>query len=148
MKKVPGKVHEIISVFGGGTYYPIKEESKQPNNNSGNKSQEGNMNSIETLGGTMTRISKEYNPKERYPRSVLKFSRGTRNNKKLHPTQKPVALMEYLIKTYTKKEETVLDFAMGSGTTMAACKNLNRNGIGIEKDPEYFEIAKTRIAGL
>jgi DNA modification methylase len=64
---------------------------------------------------------------------------------KLHPTQKPVALMEYLIKTYTNEGETVLDFTMGSGTTGVACKNLNRNFIGIELDKDYFEIAKKRI---
>jgi site-specific DNA-methyltransferase (adenine-specific) len=64
---------------------------------------------------------------------------------RLHPTQKPVALMEYLIKTYTNENETVLDFTMGSGTTMLACKNLNRNGIGIEQDQAYFDIAKQRL---
>ena len=64
---------------------------------------------------------------------------------KLHPTQKPVALMEYMIKTYTNEGETVLDFAMGSGTTGVACANLDRNFIGIELDDAYFEIAKQRI---
>ena len=68
-----------------------------------------------------------------------------KNENGLHPTQKPVALMEYLIKTYTNEGETVLDFTMGSGTTGVACKNLNRNFIGIELDPEYFKIAKDRI---
>ena len=65
--------------------------------------------------------------------------------KAVHPTQKPVALMEYLIKTYTLEGETVLDFTMGSGTTGVAAKNLNRNFIGIELDENYFEIAKKRI---
>ena len=64
---------------------------------------------------------------------------------KLHPTQKPIKLMEYLIRTYTNEGETVLDFTMGSGTTGVACKNLNRRFIGIEKDEKYFEIAKQRI---
>jgi site-specific DNA-methyltransferase (adenine-specific) len=77
----------------------------------------------------------------RYPLSILRFSKESG----LHPTQKPVALMEYLIKTYTNEGETVLDFTMGSGTTGIACKNLNRNFIGIEKDEKYFEIAKNRI---
>jgi site-specific DNA-methyltransferase (adenine-specific) len=63
----------------------------------------------------------------------------------LHPTQKPVALMEYLIKTYTNENETVLDFTMGSGTTGVAAKNLNRNFIGIEQDENYFNIATDRI---
>ena len=78
-----------------------------------------------------------------YPRQVLSFNKS--NSKSVHPTQKPVALMEYLIKTYTNEGETVLDFAMGSGTTGVACKNLNRNFIGIELDKDYFEMAKKRI---
>ena len=77
-----------------------------------------------------------------YPRSILEFKL---EKGRVHPTQKPVALMEYLIKTYTNEGETVLDFCMGSGTTLVACRNLNRNGIGIEKDPEYFKIAEQRI---
>ena len=68
--------------------------------------------------------------------------------KAVHPTQKPVALMEYLIKTYTQEGETVLDFTMGSGTTGVACKNLNRKFIGIEKDGTYFKIAQDRIAAI
>ena len=64
----------------------------------------------------------------------------------MHPTQKPVALCEYLIKTYTNEGETVLDNCMGSGSTGIACKNTGRSFIGIEKDPEYFQIAKGRIS--
>ena len=64
----------------------------------------------------------------------------------LHPTQKPAALYEYLIKTYTNEGDTVLDFCMGSGTTGVACVRTNRNFIGIEKEPEYFAIAERRIA--
>ena len=71
--------------------------------------------------------------------------KSKRTINKLHPTQKPVALMEYLIKTYTNENETVLDFTMGSGTTGVACVNTNRNFIGIEKDEKYFEIAENRI---
>lgn len=79
----------------------------------------------------------------RYPGSVIKFSNG--NNGNVHPTQKPVELMEYLIRTYTNEGETILDNCMGSGTTGVACINTNRNFIGIEKDEKYFEIAKNRI---
>jgi len=79
-----------------------------------------------------------------YPNSILQFSKGGRSER-LHPTQKPVALMEYLIKTYTNEGETVLDFTMGSGTTGVACVNLNRNFIGIELDGYYYEIAKYRV---
>ena len=78
---------------------------------------------------------------KRYPLSCIQIPKETG----LHPTQKPVALMEYLSKTYTNEGETVLDFCMGSGTTGVACKNLNRNFIGIEKDLNYFEIARNRI---
>lgn len=77
-----------------------------------------------------------------YPRTVLRFGSET---KPVHPTQKPVTLMEYLIRTYTKGGETVLDFTMGSGTTGVACINTGRNFIGIEKDPEYFKVAEDRI---
>lgn len=76
-----------------------------------------------------------------YPTTILEFP--TENG--THPTQKPVALMEYLIRTYTNEGETVLDNCMGSGTTGVACVNTNRNFIGIEKDPAYFQIAKDRI---
>ena len=78
-----------------------------------------------------------------FPRSVLKIDRVTHGQ--VHPTQKPVALMEYLIKTYTNEGETVLDNYMGSGTTGVACVNTNRNFIGIELDQGYFDIACKRI---
>jgi DNA modification methylase len=87
---------------------------------------------------------KEKDTTKRFPFSTLNIN-ALKGKSKQHPTQKPVALMEYLIKTYTNEGETVLDFAMGSGTTMLACQNLNRNGIGIEKDDKYFEIAKNRM---
>ena len=83
------------------------------------------------------------NKGKRYPKRVLEFNVVERNT--LHPTQKPIALMEYLIKTYTNENETVLDFTMGSGSTGVAAKNLNRSFIGIEQDPKYFKIAEERI---
>ncbi|MEG1502554.1 MAG: site-specific DNA-methyltransferase, partial [Synergistaceae bacterium] len=76
--------------------------------------------------------------------NILEFSNASQKDK-VHPTQKPVALLEYLIRTYTKKNETVLDFTMGSGSTGVACKNTNRSFYGIELDEKYFDIAKTRI---
>ena len=87
-------------------------------------------------------VAREYT--HRHPTNIITASNASQKGK-LHPTQKPVALMEYLIKTYTNEGDTVLDFTMGSGTTGVACKNLGRNFIGIEKDAEYFEIAKNRI---
>ena len=83
----------------------------------------------------------------RYPKHLIEFSNASRKGV-VHPTQKPVALLEYLIKTYTNKGETVLDNCMGSGTTAIACINTNRKFIGIELDPTYFEIAKKRIESV
>ena len=80
-----------------------------------------------------------------YPQSIIEFSNTNRNVD--HPTQKPVALMEYIVNTYTNEGDTVLDNCMGSGTTGVACKNLNRKFIGIEQDATYYEIAKERIHG-
>jgi site-specific DNA-methyltransferase (adenine-specific) len=79
-----------------------------------------------------------------YPSSILEFTNANQKDKK-HTTQKPLSLMEYLVKTYSNEGNTVLDNCMGSGTTGIACKNLNRNFIGIEKDDKYFEIACKRI---
>jgi DNA modification methylase len=84
-----------------------------------------------------------------YPKTLIEHIKVMNNLSKdkagLHPTQKPIELMEYLIKTYTNESDTVLDFTMGSGSTGVACKNLNRDFIGIELDQEYFKIAKERI---
>ncbi len=85
-----------------------------------------------------------YDSTERYPRSVLFFS-SDKQRSKLHPTQKPVALMEYFIRTYTNPGDTVLDNCMGSGTTGVACRITGRNFIGIEKNQEFFQIAKRRL---
>lgn len=86
-----------------------------------------------------------YDSTERYPKSIVKFSKDTQKEA-LHPTQKPVALLEWLIKTYTNEGEIVLDNCMGSGSTGVACVNTNRNFIGIELDEKYFNIAKRRIS--
>ena len=94
-----------------------------------------------TLGHLSSKRETYIQDKTGYPKSILRYNRENG----LHPTQKPVPLMEYLIKTYTNEVETVLDFTMGSGTTGVACVNTNRNFIGIELDEKYFEIAKNRI---
>jgi len=92
-----------------------------------------------------TKVQKEYlQTTTNYPKSIIDIASDLAFD---HPTQKPVALMEYLVKTYTNEGDTVLDNCMGSGTTGIACKNLNRKFIGIEQDPNYFEIAKGRIHG-
>jgi DNA modification methylase len=102
--------------------------------------------------GVIGRVKENYRRNEfrkipldkNYPNNVLNIDIMAKN-KRIHPTQKPVSLIEYLIKTYTNENETVLDFTMGSGTTGVACKNLNRKFIGIEMDDKYFELAKNRI---
>lgn len=96
----------------------------------------------ESLSQKNTRKTEYLQHYTNYPRNILEFKRDLPN---IHPTQKPVALLEYLIKTYTNEGELVLDNCMGSGSTGIACKHLNRRFIGIELNKEYFEIAKNRI---
>ena len=144
-KTQPMKKHEIISVFFKkiNTFNEILEDREYLGEISTRKPwATWNTGKSEHLKGETNK--KIFNEK-RKPTSILKFSSVPNFPKNLHPTQKPVALMEYLIKTYTNEGETVLDFTMGSGTTGVACKNLNRKFIGIEKDEKYFEIAKERI---
>lgn len=128
---------EDVAVFGKNkiNYYPIMVDRPK------NKIQISyEASRTEIMGGVSKKAKKVYD--KWYPKTLLKF----KTERGLHPTQKPVALFEYLIKTYTNEGETVLDNCMGSGTTGVACKNLNRNFIGMELDKEYFEIAKKRIA--
>ena len=96
---------------------------------------------INELNNTVMKQSTTINNGTRLPKRVIDF----KQERGFHPTQNPVALMEYLIKTYTNENETVLDFTFGSGTTGVACKNTNRKFIGIELDDHYFEIGKNRI---
>jgi site-specific DNA-methyltransferase (adenine-specific) len=141
-KRQPMKQHEDICIFykRQPVYNPQFWYSKPYKTN--NKLRK---NKIEGLSGgsaanycTAT-ISEDG---KRYPLSIIKIAR---DSDRLHPTQKPVALMEYLIKTYTNENNTVLDNCMGSGTTGVACQHLNRKFIGIELDEGYFNIAKERI---
>ena len=143
-KKKPMKAHENIVVFykAQPTYNPQGLVPKDiPTISKGNRGKkgEGSSGDVYRFAGRDA-IQTHIN----YPRTIQKIAVDMKA--KYHPTQKPVALMEYLIKTYTNEGETVLDFTMGSGTTGVACKNLNRNFIGIELDKEYFEIAKKRIS--
>jgi len=142
-KKMPMKSVENIAIFYNKlpTYNPqgiVKIKNKTIRNHS----TKINKTSIGLSTHNGGRLGYSYTQSfTGYPNQTLIFS----NEKGLHPTQKPVALLEYLIKTYTNEGETVLDFTMGSGSTGVAAKNLNRNFIGIELDEEYFEIAKERI---
>ena len=148
-KKQPMRNHEIASVFYNKqcTYYPIKEARDM--NEESKKRMEYAFTStcgVNVQQGGITKV--QFVPEDKelaYPKTVQRFNSVPTSNGRLHPTQKPVALLEYLIKTYTLEGETVLDNCMGSGSTGVACINTNRNFIGIEKDDKYFEIASKRI---
>jgi len=135
-KKAPLKNHENILVFyeKQPTYNPQMRTGFKPY-----VCKQGNTKS-KNYGEQTGAITKSNG--DRYPLTVIEFKR---DKEKIHPTQKPVGLMEYLIKTYTNEEDMVLDNCMGSGTTGVACKNLNRNFIGIELDKDYFQMAEKRI---
>jgi DNA modification methylase len=138
--KIPLKQHEIVSVFyrNSGAYLPIKMKKDTPRISKPTKQSETSP---------LRYVSEENHIiPESFPKTILKYSNADRTNR-LHPTQKPVALLEYLIKTYTIEGETVLDNTMGSGSTGVACVNTGRKFIGIEMDAKYFEIAKQRING-
>lgn len=137
-KKMPLRNHESILVF----YKKLPTYNPQFTHGHKRKSAVKKAVNSECYGKAFKKTN--YDSTSRYPRSVQKFS-SDKQKANFHPTQKPVSLMEYLIKTYTNEGETVLDFTMGSGTTGVACKNLNRNFIGIELDEAYFEIAHERI---
>lgn len=135
-KKQPMKAHENVLVFYGkqATYNPQKTEGK-PYKGSGGGSKNDNYGDFEA-------VREGSQDGSRYPRSVIQFAH---ESKPVHPTQKPVALMEYLIRTYTNEGDTVLDNTMGSGTTGLAAVNTGRQFIGIERDDKYFAIAQKRI---
>jgi len=140
-KRMPLKSIECISVFNLDKklplYYPQMMLRDKPIKQGGTKTSEA----IPVKHNSKTHTKKTYTHK--YPLTELNYPKEL--GRTVHPTQKPVALLEYLIKTYTLENETVLDFTMGSGSTGCAAKNLNRDFIGIENDKEYFKIAKQRI---
>ena len=140
-KKQPMRYTEDAVVFYKSQclYVPQKTTGHKAANVSSNKSKKQTQ-----VYGKFEKQSKG-GQTDRYPKNIIQFNNVNSSHGIVHPTQKPVALMEYLIKTYTNKGETVLDFAMGSGTTGVACKNLNRDFIGIELDKDYFRIAENRI---
>ena len=146
--KQPHKKVEVISVFykKQPTYNPQKIKNPKGIEKrmlAENKSRQkmifvGQVSTSEEI----TQAGKYYEADKLLPSCVIKFNN---ENKPIHPTQKPIALLEYLIRTYTNEGETVLDFTMGSGSTGVACVNTNRRFIGIELDENYFKIAKNRI---
>ena len=140
-KKMPMRDKEDIVVFSQSptTYFPQFVSGKPYKNKAGDPAK---ATSMTDSYGNYTNFRND-NEGKRYPKQVLEFpvvERGT-----VHPTQKPVPLMEYLIRTYTNEGETVLDFTMGSGTTGVACVNTGRKFIGIERDETYFQTAFNRI---
>jgi DNA modification methylase len=145
VKTQPFKVHELILVFGKSSttynkkginlnYIPQFTFSKP-------YTIKRDMSNVKNLEGFKGRTDTNNKDGRRYPRTVQKFN----TERGLHPTQKPVALFEYLIKTYTNEGDVVLDNCVGSGTTNIACLNTNRQCIGMEKDEEYFRIATERL---
>ena len=150
MNYQPGRVQENIMVFSKAkacytkngvkiSYFPQKEKMEKP--------RKANAKIYADSADLLHKYSKANKDnfqvyEERHPISILKFNTPEH---RVHPTQKPIDLLEYLIKTYTQENDLVLDNCMGSGSTGVACKNLNRNFIGIENNKEYFEIAERRL---
>lgn len=141
-KRMPMKAHENVLVFYRRmpTYNPIKTSGHE-------RKTATKRRDLTPVYGAQKFDPLPYDSTERYPRSVLTFA-SDKQRSKLHPTQKPVALCEYLIRTYSNPGDLVLDNCMGSGTTGVACHNTDRRFIGIESDPGHFATAKARIEAL
>ena len=143
-KTRPMKYYEEILVFQKGknnTYNPQMKDRVGKGKSCYNYEHYcGNNNHIH-----LDKVKKKYDPDKVQPSDVLEINTVPNRKGRLHPTQKPLELLEWLVKTYSNENDIILDNCMGSGTTGVACKNLNRNFIGIEKDSQYFEIAKKRI---
>ena len=137
-KKQPLKIHEIVSVFNSGIYIPQMTKGRY------RKKMTGGIKESEITCGNS--VVDEYSNDLYYPKTILEYGIGNMRKGRLHPTQKPVALLEYLIKTYTNEGDVVLDNCMGSGSTGVACVNTGREFIGIELDENYYNIAKNRIS--
>ena len=141
VKYMPMKEHENILVFGKGKIKYNEQRQERIGSRKGKKTTTTDSGRKDSVYGTQKGGKTFDVPKLRCPRSIQRFNR----ERGQHPTQKPLDLLEYLVKTYSNENDTILDNTMGRGTTMLACKNLNRNGIGIEKDETYFKIAEDRV---
>jgi len=154
VKIMPMKQHEIISVFSNKKHKYNRQFTdkikKHQRPNKYKRLQERNekrgvtIEESKVYGKKIIQYADDNDDTKVNPKSIISFKKPL-NKGRLHPTQKPIALMEYLIKTYTNEKEIVLDFTMGSGSTGVACCNRNRDFIGIELDKEYFKIAEDRI---
>jgi len=139
----PLKIHELVHIFSSGgkaVYYPQKTKGKL------RRKLTTNPKVSEINNGDGIKRAKETFNDDYYPQSIQEFSLAGLRSGRLHPTQKPVKLMEYLIRTYTNKQELILDFTIGSGTTAVAAIQTHRNFIGIEKEQKYVDIARQRIS--
>lgn len=146
-KYQPLKTTEDVMVFTGSgeraNYYPIMSKGHKDRSNETPTQKRTDLYSTIKSGQFFTSTKNKHGD-ERYPKHLIEFSNASRKDH-YHPTQKPVDLMEYLVKTYTLENEIVLDFTMGSGSTGVACINTNRRFIGIEKEEKYFNITKERL---
>jgi site-specific DNA-methyltransferase (adenine-specific) len=141
----PMQVHEDIVVFAPGrTVYNPQMEAGEPYARKTEKP-EGYVGRVNNHGYGMKPRNGFSNEGTRYPKSIINISRDFSAQQQVHPAQKPVPLLEYLIKTYSNEGDTVMDNTMGSGSTGVAARNTNRNFIGIEKDPVFFNIAVQRV---
>jgi site-specific DNA-methyltransferase (adenine-specific) len=140
-KKQPLKAHENILIFSKGKtiYNPEMAKGDKNHATKDNTSNQRYLNRVSISPSNVSSL--------KYPRSVIKF-KSTNAKYNLHPTQKPVALFEYLIKTYTNEGDIIFDGFIGSGTTAIACINTKRNYIGCELSKKYFDIAEERIKNL
>lgn len=137
-KKQPMKNIETISVFNEkGKYNPQMRHRDKPRKSKNNNTQQVYGNSKENFEGDIL--------DKKYPIHLIQFSKSSNKDMKYHSTQKPILLMEYLIKTYTNENDLILDFTCGSGSTGVAALNTNRRFVGIEKEEKYFNIAKERM---
>lgn len=140
-KYMPLKKHENILVFGNSAaYYEPQMSEGKP------YKRKYTLNKVNNLNYGIKGVETD-NKGTRHPTTILDFPQKWRRQDQVHPTQKPVELMEFLVKSYCPENGTVLDFAMGSGSTGIACQKTNRNFVGIEIDEKYFNIAKERIYG-
>lgn len=151
-KYMPMKEHEDVLVFGKEktAYYPIMQERKgaglqRSKYAYSDASRHKSGEFVGAISGDYDKENDAGNNVLRLPSSIQEFNNRAAGDRGFHPTQKPVLLMEYFVKTYSRENEVVLDFTMGSGTTGVACVNTNRSFIGIEKDKKYFEISIDRI---
>lgn len=149
-KYMPQKVIEEVCVFGKGkiNYFPMMEDVEKEKIRPLRPKTERKSDNSQGMASGYFKHSEKYDNKKRYPKNLLTYNSRAKelnSSRRLHPTQKPLDLFEYLIKTYTKEGEIVLDNCLGSGTTAVACEITNRKWLGFETDPNYIEVINKRL---